>query len=76
LESLALQPFVADGSLADLGSGPGLPGLALAIACPGLHVTLVESNVKKSRYMSDAVRQLCLGNSREAESRAEALDEA
>ena len=76
LDSLAMQPFVADGSLADLGTGPGLPGIPLAIACPGLQVTLVESNGKKARFMREAVRQLGLGNARVAESRAEALDEA
>ncbi|KAG1311173.1 hypothetical protein G6F62_014476 [Rhizopus arrhizus] len=62
LDSLALQPFVADGSLADLGTGPGLPGIPLAIACPGLQVTLVESNGKKARFMREAVRQLGLGS--------------
>ncbi|MNT09698.1 Ribosomal RNA small subunit methyltransferase G [compost metagenome] len=75
LDSLAMQPFAADGSLADLGTGPGLPGIPLAIACPGLQVTLVESNGKKARFMREAVRQLGLGNARVAESRAEALDE-
>ncbi|KLN98420.1 ribosomal RNA small subunit methyltransferase G, partial [Stenotrophomonas maltophilia] len=54
----------------------GLPGIPLAIACPGLQVTLVESNGKKARFMREAVRQLGLGNARVAESRAEALDEA
>ena len=76
LDSLAMQPFVDDGSLADLGTGPGLPGIPLAIACPGLQVTLVESNGKKARFMREAVRQLGLDNARVAESRAEALDEA
>lgn len=75
LDSLAMQPHVADGTLADLGTGPGLPGIPLAIACPGLQVALVESNGKKARFMREAVRQLQLGNARVAESRAEALDE-
>ena len=81
LDSLAMAPFLAEAaqagaSLADLGTGPGLPGIPLAIACPGLQVTLVESNGKKARFMREAVRQLGLGNARVAESRAEALDEA
>ena len=75
LDSLAMQPFVADGSLADLGTGPGLPGIPLAIACPGLQVTLVESNGKKARFLREAVRTLGLANARVAESRAEALDQ-
>ncbi|MCD7099548.1 16S rRNA (guanine(527)-N(7))-methyltransferase RsmG [Stenotrophomonas sp. MMGLT7] len=75
LDSLAMQPFVAAGTLADLGTGPGLPGIPLAIARPRLQVTLVESNGKKARFLREAVRQLGLGNARVAESRAEALDE-
>lgn len=76
LDSLALQPYVESGSLADLGSGPGLPGIPLAMARPQLQVTLVESNGKKARFLREAVRTLGIGNARVAESRAEALDEA
>ena len=76
LDSLAMQPFVRGlGTLADLGTGPGLPGIPLAIATPSLHVTLVESNGKKARFLREAVRTLTLDNARVAESRAEALDE-
>ncbi|MGN7726935.1 16S rRNA (guanine(527)-N(7))-methyltransferase RsmG [Luteimonas sp. 22616] len=74
LDSLAMHPFVRDvGTLADLGSGAGLPGIPLAIALPALQVTLVESNGKKARFLREAVRTLGLGNARVAESRAEAL---
>jgi len=75
LDSLAMRPFLAQGTLADLGTGPGLPGIPLAIARPQLQVTLVESNGKKARFMREAVRQLGLANARVAESRAEALAE-
>lgn len=75
LDSLAMHRFVSSGTLADLGTGPGLPGIPLAIAHPRLQVTLVESNGKKARFLRQAVRQLALGNARVAESRAEALDE-
>jgi 16S rRNA (guanine527-N7)-methyltransferase len=76
LDSLAMAPFVRDiASLADLGAGAGLPGIPLAIAVPGLRVTLVESNGKKARFLREAVRALALGNARVAESRAEALAE-
>jgi 16S rRNA (guanine527-N7)-methyltransferase len=76
LDSLALQPYVESGSLADLGSGPGLPGIPLALARPQLQVTLVESNGKKARFLREAVRTLGIGNARVVETRAEALDEA
>jgi 16S rRNA (guanine527-N7)-methyltransferase len=73
LDSLAMQPFVRDlGTLADLGTGPGLPGIPLAIATPSLHVTLVESNGKKARFLREAVRKLGLANVDVAESRIEA----
>ncbi|MDQ1106880.1 16S rRNA (guanine527-N7)-methyltransferase [Stenotrophomonas rhizophila] len=75
LDSLAMQPHLEQGTLADLGTGPGLPGIPLAIARPQLQVTLVESNGKKARFMREAVRQLGLANARVAESRAEALAE-
>jgi len=75
LDSLAMRAYIAEGRLADLGTGPGLPGIPLAITRPALQVTLVESNGKKARFMREAVRQLGLGNARVAESRAEALDE-
>jgi 16S rRNA (guanine527-N7)-methyltransferase len=80
LDSLAMHPFVdglvaAGGALADLGTGPGLPGIPLAIVKPGLKVTLVESNGKKARFLREAVRQLGLRDVRVAESRIETLDE-
>jgi 16S rRNA (guanine527-N7)-methyltransferase len=75
LDSLAMHPFVDDERLADLGTGPGLPGIPLAIAKPALQVGLVESNGKKARFLREAVRQLGLANTRVLESRAEAVDE-
>lgn len=74
LDSLAMQPFVRGlHTLADLGTGPGLPGIPLAIATPSLQVTLVESNGKKARFLREAVRQLKLSNVQVAESRIEAF---
>ncbi|MFC5578984.1 16S rRNA (guanine(527)-N(7))-methyltransferase RsmG [Lysobacter niabensis] len=80
LDSLAMHPFVdalaqRGSRLADLGTGPGLPGIPLAIVKPGLRVTLVESNGKKARFLREAVRQLGLQDVRVAESRIEAVDE-
>lgn len=76
LDSLAMRPYLSGiESLADLGSGAGLPGIPLAIALPALRVTLVESNGKKARFLREALRHLGLANARVAQSRAEALDE-
>lgn len=75
LDSLAMHRFLDDERLADLGTGPGLPGIPLAIAKPSLRVALVESNGKKARFLREAVRTLELGNARVLESRAEAVAE-
>jgi 16S rRNA (guanine527-N7)-methyltransferase len=66
LDSLAMHPYVdgivqRHGALADLGTGPGLPGIPLAIVKPGLRVTLVESNGKKARFLREAVRPVAPG---------------
>jgi 16S rRNA (guanine527-N7)-methyltransferase len=78
LDSLAMAAFVGPAAhvptLADLGTGAGLPGIPLAIAHPNLRVTLVESNGKKARFMREVLRQLGLGNAEVAESRIEAFD--
>ena len=74
LDSLAMHAHLDGiGNLADLGTGPGLPGIPLAIARPDLQVMLVESNGKKARFLREAVRQLKLGNASVAESRIEAF---
>lgn len=73
LDSLAISDYVHTGTLADLGTGPGLPGIPLAIAHPGLQVTLVESNGKKARFLREAVHSLKLSNATVAQCRAEAL---
>lgn len=62
LDPLAVLPFVHGMTLADLGSGAGLPGIPLAIARPDLAVTLIESNGKKARFLREAARALPLPN--------------
>ena len=75
LDSLAMAAHVHGlASLADLGTGPGLPGIPLAIVQPQLQVALVESNGKKARFLRQAVRTLGLRNAQVVESRIEAVD--
>jgi len=46
----------------DLGSGAGLPGVVVGIACPGLHVTLVERRRSRAAFLELVVERLKLGN--------------
>ncbi len=64
---------ISSGRLADVGSGAGLPGLALKIACPALDVVLIESNLKKSTFLSEVVRLLKLDGVEVVRSRMEDL---
>lgn len=74
LDSLAIAPWVEGESLADLGSGAGLPGIPLALMTPRRRVTLVDSNGKKARFLRAAVRELELANVEVVESRVEELN--
>ncbi len=60
LDSLAVLPFLHGDRVADVGSGPGLPGIPLALARPELTVLLVDSNNKMARFQREALRQLGL----------------
>lgn len=71
LDSLAALPYIHGTSLADIGSGGGLPGIPLAIARPDLNITLIESNGKKARFLREAARSLPLPNVRVIEARVQ-----
>jgi len=66
---------VDKGRLADIGSGPGFPGIPLKIIRPELELCLVESNVKKGTFLAEVVRELQLTNTRVIISRYEELGE-
>jgi 16S rRNA (guanine527-N7)-methyltransferase len=75
LDSLALLPALHDvpiTRLLDVGSGAGLPGIPLALARPEWHVTVLDSNGKKARFLRHAVRTLALAHVEVVEARAEA----
>ena len=62
LDSLAVLPYLPPGSLLDVGSGGGMPGIPLAIARPQLAVTLLDSNSKKTAFLRQAAIELGLSN--------------
>lgn len=52
LDSLSIQPHIGPDSLIDIGTGAGLPGVILAIVNPQLAVTVLDSNSKKTRFIT------------------------
>jgi 16S rRNA (guanine527-N7)-methyltransferase len=63
LDSLTILPDLpGTRTLADLGSGGGLPGVPIAICSASTMVTLVESRRRRCTFLSEAIRQLGLQN--------------
>ena len=75
LVALDLPAVRAARRVADLGSGGGFPGLALAIALPAAHVALVESVGRKCAFLARAAAELGLANVELVNARAEAWPE-
>lgn len=50
----------AQGTWLDLGSGPGLPGLVIAILCPQMPVTMVESRARRAAFLNRCLAELAL----------------
>lgn len=71
LDSLVILPYLEPTRLLDVGSGPGLPGIPLALACPEMQVTLLDSNGKKTRFCRQAVTALKLRNVEVQQARVE-----
>ena len=62
LDSLSVTKHLDGKNIIDVGSGAGLPGIPLAIICPEKQFTLLDSNVKKTRFIQQAVIDLGLKN--------------
>ena len=78
LDSLSVVPFVAElgDNWLDVGSGGGMPGVPLAIMFPDRGFTLLDSNGKKTRFLTQVKLELKLANLEVVHSRVEQFQPA
>jgi len=75
LDSLSIIPYLKGDAILDVGTGGGVPGIPLAIACPEKSFVLVDSHGKKTRFLKHAVQTLGLLNVEVHHSRVEQLSQ-
>ncbi len=73
IDSLSIVPHISGDRILDVGSGPGLPGVVLAIMYPAKNITTLDSNGKKTRFMLQAKLDLKLENLEVVNARVEAF---
>lgn len=76
LDSLSIQPYLQGNRLIDVGTGAGLPGIPLALTCPDKQFFLLDSNSKKTRFLSQAMYELQLKNIEVVHARCEDFNES
>jgi len=62
LDSLSILPFIKNSPILDVGTGAGLPGIPLAICLPEYPFVLLDSNGKKTRFLTQCKIDLKLEN--------------
>lgn len=62
IDSLSILPFIDDTNLLDVGTGPGLPGMIIALVKPELPVAMLDSNGKKIRFLNQVKMALRVDN--------------
>jgi 16S rRNA (guanine527-N7)-methyltransferase len=72
-ESGPVKKLGSEVRVIDVGSGAGFPGLPIKIWAPQVHLTLIESNQKKSTFLREVVRSLALSNVEVFTGRAESF---
>ncbi len=73
LDSMSIEPYIFGKNVADVGTGPGFPGIVLAILHPEIHFTLIDSVAKKISFVKNAVNTLKLQNVTAVNGRCENL---
>ncbi|MGI9308352.1 MAG: 16S rRNA (guanine(527)-N(7))-methyltransferase RsmG [Gammaproteobacteria bacterium] len=71
LDSCAVRPSLDGREILDVGTGAGLPGIPLALLEPDRRFTLLDSNGKKTRFLTQAIAELGLTNVEVVQSRVE-----
>ena len=71
LDSLSILPWLEGPRVLDGGSGAGLPGIPLAVARPEYEFCLLDSNGKRTRFLTQATAELRLPNVSIVRSRVE-----
>ena len=70
-----IKQFTSNEKVIDIGTGGGLPGLPMAIACPNALFTLLDSNGKKIAIVEDMIQSIGLKNVKTIRARAEDINE-
>ena len=71
LDSLSILPWLEGPRVLDVGSGAGLPGIPLAIARPDCEFCLLDSNGKRTRFLTQVAAELRLPQENEVRARVE-----
>ncbi|WP_354622881.1 16S rRNA (guanine(527)-N(7))-methyltransferase RsmG [Psychromonas sp. MME2] len=71
MDSIVVSPYIQGKRLIDVGTGPGLPGLPLAILNPDKEFVLLDSLGKRIRFIRQAILELGLKNVTTVQSRVE-----
>jgi 16S rRNA (guanine527-N7)-methyltransferase len=71
IDSIVVTPFLDKTHYIDVGTGPGLPGIPLAIMCPDKQFILLDSLGKRVRFMKQVAYELKIDNIQPVQSRVE-----
>ncbi|OEF26071.1 16S rRNA (guanine(527)-N(7))-methyltransferase RsmG [Vibrio rumoiensis] len=71
MDSVVVSPYLSGTRFIDVGTGPGLPGIPLAILNPNYDFTLLDSLGKRIRFIKQVLHELDIKNVQPVQSRVE-----